>query len=405
MASVKIALRKKPNNQGQYPLCLRITKNRKSIYFYLNEYIKLEEWDKPGKRVKKNHPNSKRLNFYLEKKVAEAKEIVLTLEAEEKPYSLSMVKDLLNGTLKNLTFFEFADEYFETMISSGNYNRYAAEKGAINHFKRFVDNPNLEFSDITLSKLERFKAYLKGTKKVKERTAINYLIVIRALFKRAIKNGLIDKTHYPFGRNGIKLKVPPSEKIGLSIKEIKSIEKKTYPDSDFKHHAKNMFLFSFYFAGMRASDMLQIKWSDIKDGRLYYTMAKNLNPGSLIIPDKAMSIIKEYKKMRSPKSDYLFPEMHNFFEEKDKEKLQRQIKYRIKKINFYLKKIAEDLDIDKKLTMHIARHSFATISGAKIPIQQLKELYRHSSVLTTIGYQKAFLNEGTDDALTKVLDY
>jgi integrase/recombinase XerD len=60
--------------------------------------------------------------------------------------------------------------------------------------------------------------------------------------------------------------------------------------------------------------------------------------------------------------------------------------------------------ISKKLTMHIARHSFGNIAGDKIPIQMLQKLYRHSSIRTTINYQQNFMHQETDEALDKVIN-
>lgn len=64
--------------------------------------------------------------------------------------------------------------------------------------------------------------------------------------------------------------------------------------------------------------------------------------------------------------------------------------------------IDDTLEFPIKLTMHIARHSFVTISGDKIPIQRLQELYRHSNIITTINYMNQFLNKGSDEALDQV---
>ena len=50
--------------------------------------------------------------------------------------------------------------------------------------------------------------------------------------------------------------------------------------------------------------------------------------------------------------------------------------------------------------MHLARHAYGNISRDKIP---LKQLYRHSSIKTTINYQKAFFNIGTENALDAIL--
>ena len=76
-----------------------------------------------------------------------------------------------------------------------------------------------------------------------------------------------------------------------------------------------------------------------------------------------------------------------------------------KKFNLYLEKVAEKAEIDKKLTMHIARHTFGNISGDKIPIQTLLRLYRHSSITTTIQYQANFIHKDFDDALDSVVNY
>ena len=77
---------------------------------------------------------------------------------------------------------------------------------------------------------------------------------------------------------------------------------------------------------------------------------------------------------------------------------------KLKRSNKWLKIMAKDLEIDKKITCHVARHTFGNLSGDKIPIQMLQKLYRHSSITTTVNYQQAFMNKETDDALDKVLN-
>ncbi|MEQ8474588.1 MAG: hypothetical protein RIB54_00015 [Fulvivirga sp.] len=60
-------------------------------------------------------------------------------------------------------------------------------------------------------------------------------------------------------------------------------------------HARNVWLFSFYFAGIRIRDVIEMKWSDFKDQRLYYVMRKSEKPVSLKIPKKADKILSLYK--------------------------------------------------------------------------------------------------------------
>lgn len=71
MANAKIVLRKESRKVG-CPLAIRITKDRKTAYVYLDDRINPDDWDEANQRVKKSHPNAARLNNYLIKKLAEA---------------------------------------------------------------------------------------------------------------------------------------------------------------------------------------------------------------------------------------------------------------------------------------------------------------------------------------------
>jgi len=75
------------------------------------------------------------------------------------------------------------------------------------------------------------------------------------------------------------------------------------------------------------------------------------------------------------------------------------------KLNKRLKNIVMITELDKKLTMLIARHTFGNLSGDKIPMQMLQKLYRHTSIVTTIGYQANFIFWDADDALDSVVDF
>lgn len=80
MASFKIILRNEQKKDGTYPLTIRVTKDRKSTYIYLDYSIKDTDWDEAGQVVKKSHPNSARLNNYIAKKLSEARDAALELE-------------------------------------------------------------------------------------------------------------------------------------------------------------------------------------------------------------------------------------------------------------------------------------------------------------------------------------
>ena len=76
-----------------------------------------------------------------------------------------------------------------------------------------------------------------------------------------------------------------------------------------------------------------------------------------------------------------------------------------KKFNDNLKSIAKKAKIDKKITMHIARHTFGNIAGDTIHPFMLQKLYRHSDLKTTLNYQANFIHKEADDALDSVVNF
>lgn len=73
MASVKLVLRTAQESQtGNCPLYIRLIKDRKAKFLTTGQKLKPSEWDEAKQKVKKNHPNSARLNAYLSQVIADA---------------------------------------------------------------------------------------------------------------------------------------------------------------------------------------------------------------------------------------------------------------------------------------------------------------------------------------------
>ena len=404
MVTVIPALISKPNKEGKYQVAIRITKERKSSYVRLGQYIEKSQWDNKSRRVKKNHPNSTRLNALIVKKMAEVNKLHISQELEDKITTAQTIHRVYLNKKEKSSFFDEAEKYLGNLLQEGKYNRYVSNKPRVERFQTFLKGKDIVFEEITVSLLKQFKAYLKGKHKVSERTAINYLIVIRTIYNQVIKSGMVDPKFYPFGKDKMPIRFPDSVKLGLSKVELEKLIEVDLSNHPKMHHARNVWLFSFYFAGMRVSDVLRLKWSDFKEGRLYYTMGKNNKAGSLKIPEQAILLLEEYKATKRSKDDVVFPELKMVKDFSDQYFVQRKISYGVKNLNKYLKRLGELAGFDKKLTMHIARHTFGNISGDRIPIQMLQKLYRHSNVTTTINYQKSFILKDADDALEAVLD-
>lgn len=404
MASIKIILWKHDKRKDNtYPLALRITQNRKTKYIFTGKYLTEKDWDKNSSKVKKSHPNYKWLNNFLLTKVLEANKTLLSLEIDSKTTTSKKIKEEIKNPIANISFNELSAKYLKELEENNKWSRLSSDKPRIKHVITYAKSDDLKFYSIDEDFLKGFMKFLKDEKNNSPRTIINNLITIRTLFNKAIRMGIIERKYYPFGADKIRIKFPETQKIGLNIEEVIKIKELTNL-TQYEIHARNAWLFSFYLAGMRVGDVIQIRWSDIYDGRLHYRMNKNDKLLSLKLPAPIYSILENYKKDQIEKNDFIFPEMKNADLEDEKDILAKT-KAANKKFNKYLLKIAEKAEIDKKLTMHIARHTFGNISGDKIPIQTLQKLYRHSNITTTIMYQSNFEHKDFDDALDSVVDF
>lgn len=406
MASIKILLWKKKNKEGLYPIVLRVIKDRKPSYMYMGHYIDSAQWDDKNKRVKKSHPNATRLNNLISKKLAEANACLLDLEIRHADTSARAIKKSIRSG-SNAFFLQQADAYLAALKQSGKYNRYAADVPRIRRFRDFLKTNDMgndiAFLEITPPLIKKFTGYLKS-KNISERTIVNYLVIIRTIFNQAIDANLVDRKYYPFGKGKIVIKTPQTIKIGLTPEEVRMMEQLVLPEGSFADHCRNLWLFSFYFAGMRVSDVFRIRWSDIQNDRLFYTMGKNTKGGSLKMPEKALAIIARYITEKRSDHDFIFPELKEMQDTSDLFLLQKRILHMTSRVDKVLRyKVAPAAGIQKRLTMHIARHTFGNISGDRIPLQMLQKLYRHSSITTTIGYQSNFLFRDVDDALDAVV--
>ncbi len=302
---------------------------------------------------------------------------------------------------KNEDFFLVSNYYLNQLKNRKQFHQVDIEKQRLQVFKNFIKKDTFNLGDFDVRLMKEFENHLSTKRNLSKRTIANYMITIRTILNIAISDFSIKNVSYPFGRGKYQIRFPESVKIGLTIEEIKILE--NIKDlTQAQQYALNAWLLSFYFAGIRVSDVLLLKWTDFLDNRLHYRMGKNKKLVSLKIPNKVIGILSQLEK--NEETVYLFKELEGVDLDDDRY-LKTRIKTATRNFNRRLKMVADKAGIDKKLTMHIARHSFGNISGDKITIQMLQKLYRHSSITTTILYQSNFMQQDIDDALDKVVEF
>ena len=401
MATVRAVLRKKKNKAGQFPITIRITKDRKSSFLNTGQYIDEKFWDEKNRNVRKSHPNSKVLNNFIVSKVAEANDKVLKSEMKPEYESVAEIRNKIVEK-KRFDFFIVANLHLQNLKNRNKHHQYDTEFGRLKKFKEFLDKDVLPFNRLNVALLKKFETYLLHSKKLSPRTVVNYLILIRTIYNLAIAESITDRGLYPFGKGKMTIRIPESQKIGFTADEIQKLEN-AQDISEAQQKAIHIWLISFYFAGIRVGDVLQLKWADFNDGRLLYRMNKNSKLVSLKVPEKATEIFNNYKD-ETESNGLVFPQLKDI-DLNNAEEISKRTQSITRNLNRRLKIVAKQLGIKKNISMHIARHSFGNISGDKIPIQMLQKLYRHSSVTTTIRYQANFIHKDADDALDSVINF
>jgi integrase len=445
MASVKIVLAKhKQKKDGTIPIAIRIIKNRKPSYIWTGEYILEKDWNAEEKSAKKSHSNSSRLNNFLQKKLSEAHATLLETEASNDNLTTKEIKKKVKRTTSSTSFFQLGAERINNKYLAGTFSVANSELSILYNIEEFLNLSKtdtrqsiiegikqrrkeriskarkagrnipqeikyfaklkkLSFDDIDIAFINRFKSFCSSYLEQQTRTITNQLIFIRTLYNLAIKEKVTDGKNYPFAGDKEKIRIQSGNKIGLSKAEITKIEELDLEENSSIWHTKNIWLFAYYFAGIRISDVLEMRWSDFADDRLYYQMNKNEKPVSLKVPSQALTVLEHYESDKSSNSDFIFP----FLKKADlnnKEDIFTKTRNATKLLNKYIKRIAEMCGIEKNLSNHIARHTFGNIAGDKIDPRMLQKLYRHSNLKTTIGYQANFIHKDADDALETVLN-
>jgi len=429
MATVTIVTWSRADKNEQYPIGFKIYKHGKPSYIFEGQTLPDRKlWDAKKQEVKKSHPNAARLTNLLTNRLAELRNKALQLETDQKKVAAKEIKqaykEIYNPVQNEKALFKtVAKSYLEEKRLIGSYEAYNTNIGHIKKFFIFTGNEEITFPEITVEMLRGFLVFLKQVEKrrkdktkpaeyISERTITNHLITIRTVFNRAITAKLVSADYYPFGAKGkIAIRLQDAPKIGPEEMEIKKIEELDLSElAQINNDARNIWLTEFYFAGMRVTDCLLLKWTDFQNGRLYYQMSKNGEHGSVKVPEKAMAIIEQYRgncgdKVNNPHG-LVFPLLQHLPTLNNRYELRRQISFVVKRLNKAMAKIMIMIDSSKSGSQHKARHAFAQRAEEKeVHPKVLQKLYRHESVLTTMKYQSNFSFKKADSAIDAVLDF
>lgn len=399
MATVNIILRTdRANKKGDCPLYLRITKDRRSRYISLRQSLPAEYWDEEKQLVKKGYPHATRLNAQLAKRKTDALGQVLIMEEQDRTIPSQEIKANVMGK-PSIDFFAFAAEYLERKRAAGKTGVYRNGKASVRKLQTFWGKPRMFFEQLTVSVLKRFEHYCLGELGNKHNTYYSDLKDIRRIYNEAILEDLVPFEKSPFLR--YKFKWEKTKRDYLTEGELSLIEALAIPPTSKMAIHQDMFIFACYAAGIRISDMLRLHWRDFDGTHIRYKMVKTKELVAIKLPQTALAILHKYReRAEDPLGDgFIFPVL-----KEDWDSLTGPLQYNAVSsattlVNKSLKAIAQKAGIGKRLSSHVARHTWATRAlGKGMNIAHVSKLLGHANLRTTQIYLN-IINEELDNAM------
>jgi integrase/recombinase XerD len=229
----------------------------------------------------------------------------------------------------------------------------------------------------------------------------NYLRTIRAVFNKAIKEGIISADCYPFGKYQIKHEKTINRT--LTQAEMRGIINLDLAPGTTIRHRRNLFLLSYCLMGINFSDLLTLTKDSIVDGRIVFRRRKTHKVYSIWLHPKAEEILNHYRTTSTVNGKaFLLPFVTN---KGDLSVLKKEILQVVKNTNDYLGKIAKLCEIDKPITTYYARYTWANVArGLGYSKDVIAEGLGHEYGNKVTGiYLDHYSNEVIDEMNKKVI--
>ena len=357
MVTYKILLdERRVKSDGTFSVIIRITNNRRSSTINSGISIKKELWNDDKNQVKPEHPNSKLLNKRVTEQYLKIQKAVLELDED---FTFDGLKERLSEKLNTSTviraayFKDFTQKLIDDMLSINKAGNAIVYKTSLNRLMSYVDNPKLRFIDINYKLLEGFKNQLLRDG-IKQNSISNYFRTLRAIYNKAIKEKLVDRTYYPF--LDIQVKTEKTAKRAITIDELVKIVNLRLKANSPEWDARNYFLISFSLRGASFTDLAYLTPNNIKKNRLTYRRRKTSQDLNIKLGCFSQELLSHYS---SSNSKYLLPVLPSDVIENSL-KAKAVILQWIKTVNKYIERIAKRCNIDQKVTTYVSRHSWAT---------------------------------------------
>jgi site-specific recombinase XerD len=380
--NVLFILRKaQADKNGFAPIYLRITVNGERVELSASRKIMSQKWDAKLQRAIGRLESARTLNDYLDSLENQVKRNFNLLLDKQKTISAATLRDMLTGTYQKvytlISIFETNNMLVKKeegmKYSKSTIDQYAT---TLNRLKLFLEQ-EYECTDMSLQKLDvlfirRFEIFLSTQYGIDHNTIMKHLKQLKKVIHFAMEMGYIERD--PFLQH--KTAYKQVTRGFLTEQELHRIESHKFRIKRLDQ-VKDVFLFVCY-SGLSYSDLKLLSRDSLSkgiDGKnwVVYEREKTGVRASIPLLPAAQEIIDKYSDdMECVANNDLLPVKSN------------------QKLNSYLSEIAELCEIDKHITMHLGRHTFATTVTLTngVPIETVSKMLGHTSIKTTQIYSK-----------------
>lgn len=365
--------RNKANTKGTCPIKCRLTYQNKRKAFATGQFVNPDYWNS---KKQKALPPSKENDFIntqlslISQKISKA---FLMLQVQEMEFDVEDVYLLYTGesTKKNKSFLELLEWHntkMEKLVGIEYAPRYYQKwKGMHLLMKDFIrktyKKSDVLLSNLTIKFLEDLDFYMKSEKLHKQVTINKCIQRVRQIIRLAISEGYLEKDPFIL----YKAKRYKKEVVYLTHEELQLVEKHSFSQTRLEQ-VRDMFVFCCY-TGLAYAEMSNLKQEHLItgfDNNLWISMYRKKTGKDFSVPllDKPIQIIEKYN---NPNRETILPKISN------------------QKFNSYIKEICEIVGIEKKISHHIGRKTFATtvLLYNDVPMEIVSELLGHSKMSIT----------------------
>lgn len=378
------------DKNGKAPIYLRITVDGKRSELSLKRKIVLSKWNSEAGKMRGTNSDTRELNSYIDGIRNRIYKIHDKLCENESTITAELIKNIFSGKSKKhkmlLKIFQNHNDQVEKQIgngfASGTAERYRTAKKHTEDYIKFEYNlEDIPVKDIDHKFITGFEYYLKTERNCAHNTTIKYITNFKKIMRIAYANDWIRKD--PFFNWKARLKVVDRE--FLTEEEIQKMVDKQLHTLRL-NQVKDIFIFCC-FTGLAYSDVKKLSKDNIVigiDGERWIKIKRtktDTRSNIPLLPTAELLIDKYANHPDTENGGRLLPVLSN------------------QKMNAYLKEIADLCEINKNLTFHLARHTFATTVTLTngVPIESVSKMLGHKSLRTTQHYAKILDRKVCDD--------